>query len=492
MKLSHLLGTALNHSCPVDADPNVCGLAFHSEQVRQGDLFVAIAGTGTDGHRYIADAVEAGACAVVCEHPPSYCAVPCIGVSNARLALALLSAEFYGHPGSERTLIGVTGTNGKTTTSHLIHHVLESTEQPAMLLGTVERRMNGRSYPSSMTTHDALQIQRWLRESRDSCAVLEVSSHGLDQHRVSGLRFDYAVFMNLSREHLDYHQTLEIYFRSKARLFQLLKPGGTAVVCTNCRWGRLLVGELKSEGIHTLTFGRREDDDLRLVSADSGTTTEFTIAEKGMRSAVPIRFRIPLPGLHNVWNAAAAILLARSRGIPAESIASALQHFPGVPGRLETYSHPNGALLIVDYAHTPDGLLQCLHAVKAYSPKRLTHIFGFRGGRDEDKWETMLKLSRRYSDRTVLTFDDLNLTSAESMLERYRSLSRGETDIRADRTLALEEAWNNAVPGECILITGKGPELYKEDFRLKTHSDPETIRYLQKRALLESEEAAAR
>lgn len=492
MKLSHLLEAALGISFCGISDPNVRGLAFHSGRVKQGELFIAIAGANMDGHRYIADAIASGACAVVSEHPYSDRLVPCVQVPNARLALALLSAEFYGHPASERTMIGVTGTNGKTTTSHLIHHILEGTEQPTMLLGTVERRMNGHSYSSGMTTHDSLQIQRWLSESQDKNAVLEVSSHGLDQHRVSGIRFDYAVFMNLSREHLDYHQTLEAYFRSKARLFQLLKPGGTAIVCTNCRWGRKLADELNRDGIHTLTFGRKETNDLHLVSVDSGVITEFTLAEKGKKAMLPVRFLLPLPGVYNVWNAMAAVLIARSRGVSPERIADELRRFPGVPGRLETYAHPRGALLIVDYAHTPDGLLQCLHAVKAYAPKRLTHIFGFRGGKDEAKWKTMLKLSRRYSDRTVLTFDDLNHVPAETMLERYRSLDHSEEDILADRTMALEEAWNTAAPGDCILITGKGPEPYKENFRLKTGSDPETIRFLQQRLQIRTDEAAAR
>ncbi|TLS50010.1 hypothetical protein FE782_21980 [Paenibacillus antri] len=225
MKLSKLLGQ-LTIPVPVVEDQEIDNITFHSAEVRQGDLFFAISGFASDGHRYIQDALAAGAVAIIGEKEMNSLPVPYFRVRNARLALAKLASEFYGNPSSNHTVIGITGTNGKTTTAHMIRHIIEYAGHSCSLFGTVERYVNGKSLPSKMTTYDAVQLQRWMAESNDEYVVMEASSHGLAQHRVDGVSFDYALFTNLSHEHLDFHRTLEKYFESKGRLFSLLKSGG--------------------------------------------------------------------------------------------------------------------------------------------------------------------------------------------------------------------------------------------------------------------------
>jgi UDP-N-acetylmuramoyl-L-alanyl-D-glutamate--2,6-diaminopimelate ligase len=478
LRLSRLLEVL---SIPVQesSDCDIQHIVFHSKQVQKGDLFVAVSGMRTDGHEYINDAILAGACAIIGEQAMGTLSVPYFKVSNTRLALAKLAAELYGHPYMKHTMIGITGTNGKTTTAHMIRHILEVAEQSCSLFGTVERYMNGKSSPSTMTTYDAVQLQQWLHQSKDNNLIMEVSSHGLAQHRVDGMKFDFALFTNLSHEHLDYHKTLDQYFIAKQRLFSLLKTGGEAIVNINSHWGRKLVDRLHQDGISVKTFGRSKGETLELLSVENKLQPVFHVRENGNIQTLKLQF----PGMHNVWNAMAAVLLARRKDISFSVISEALASFPGVPGRLENYHHPNGALFVVDYAHTPDGLLQCLKAMNVYKPKRLVHIFGFRGDRDESKWEVMLRVSKRYCDQTILTLDDLNTIEYDSMLRRYNLLRGITTTVIADRTLALAHVWEQASHGDCIVVTGKGREAYQSSFELPANSDSETILLLQERSM---------
>jgi UDP-N-acetylmuramoyl-L-alanyl-D-glutamate--2,6-diaminopimelate ligase len=475
MKLAHLL-QALSLPLPKCEDVEINHITFDSKQVHKGGLFVAIPGFTSDGHDYIANAVLAGASAIIGERPISGLPIPYLKVPNARLALAELAAELYGHPDQDHTMIGITGTNGKTTTAYMIRHILEYAGQSCALFGTIERYTNKRKHPSLMTTPDAVTLQQWLLESIDHHVVMEVSSHGLSQSRVDGIRFDYAIFTNLSHEHLDYHQTLERYFESKARLFQLLKSRGEALINTHGSWGRKLAAQLRLEGMPISTFGPHENDTLQLLHINNVINPVFEVRESNEIH----RLNLSISGLHNIWNAMAAILFARRNSIPFSVIAGALSSFPGVPGRLETYLHPNGAHVVIDYAHTPDGLEQCLQAVKATNPLRLVHVFGFRGRRDSSKWETMMDISTTLCDETILTLDDLNDVPYDQMMSHYEQFKQvGLAAVIPDRTLAIQEAWNQLESRDCLVITGKGPENYQTSFELPTQSDPDTILYLQ-------------
>jgi UDP-N-acetylmuramoyl-L-alanyl-D-glutamate--2,6-diaminopimelate ligase len=477
LRLSRLLEVL---SIPLDESFNcdIQHIVFNSNEAQKGDLFVAVPGLRTDGHAYIDDAIMGGASAVIGEQAMRSLPVPYFMVSNARLAIAKLAAELYGHPYRIHTMIGITGTNGKTTTAHMIRHILEYALQSCSLFGTVERYMNSESSLSNMTTYDAVQLQQWLHQSKDKHVIMEVSSHGLAQHRVDGMKFDFALFTNLSHEHLDYHSTLDHYFSAKQRLFYLLKDGGEAIVNISCPWGKQLAEKLQQEGFHVNTFGRSEGDTLQLLSVENSVHIRFQVRENGNIHTL----KLLLPGIHNVWNAMAAMLLTSRMAVPFPVIAEALASFPGVPGRLENYPHPNGARFVIDYAHTPDGLLQCLETMSVYKPRRLVHIFGFRGDRDDSKWEVMLEVSNRYCNETILTLDDLNSVLTDSMLGWYERLQGTTTTIIADRTLALAHAWEQASPGDCIVVTGKGHETYQSSFALDARSDLETLLLLQKKS----------
>lgn len=396
-------------------------------------------------------------------------------MDNSRLALAKLGSAFFGNPFKNHTMIGITGTNGKTTTAHMIRHLLEYAKLSCSLFGTIECYINGESYPSTMTTHDAIQIQRWLHESKDENVVMEVSSHSLVQHRVGGILFDYAIFTNLTHEHLDYHSTMLEYFKAKERLFSLLKNGGEAIVNTTSRWGKQLKENLVHKGIPVSTVGEAEEDTFQLIHVESLTHPVISFREEGELHSL----QLPLPGIYNVWNALSAVALARRKGISYETISEAMgSSFPGVPGRFQRFRHPNGALAVIDYAHTPDGLHQCLSTVSSFSPRRLIHIFGFRGGKDNSKWEEMLKASNTYADETVLTLDDLNGVALETMNEWYQRLRNKKTTVILDRTKAIAYALERSGEGDFIVVTGKGPEPYKESFSLPSISDIETLTLL--------------
>lgn len=474
MKLSELMNELLV-DVPPDQDREVRSITFNSKEVTPGDAFIAICGETADGHDYIPEAVKAGAVAVIGERELSVKqeSVPYLRVPNARLALALSASKLFRDASRSPIVIGITGTNGKTTTAHMIHHLIEKADRSCSLFGTVECRMNGVAIPSAMTTHDSVQLHRWLSESRDEHVVMEVSSHGLAQHRVDGIRFDYGLFTNLTHEHLDYHRTMEHYFETKMRMFSLLKDGAEGIVTTNGTWGRRLLEDLRQKGMSVHSVGNGLDDTMQIVDLEQSSKPRILVRFEGrVRS-----FRLPLPGTYNAYNALQALLLAVRMGVPYEQAVEGLTSFPGVSGRFQTFPHPEGGVAVVDYAHTPDGLRQCLEAVRALKPSRIVHIFGFRGGKDDSKWDGMVKTSKSLSDRTILTFDDRNGMPKTDLLAWYSRYANAQ-DVVEDRTLAISLIWDSMGPGDWMVITGKGPERYKETFRLPSDSDIETLRLL--------------
>lgn len=475
MKLKQLLS-----AIPVDAASyghiEINHIVFNSTDVKTGDLFVAIDGFTNDGHEYIHDAIRAGAYAIIGEKKVDVCSVPYFIVPNSRKALSQMAAVLYEYPSKLQTMIGITGTNGKTTTSYMLRRILELAKQSCSLFGSVEKYTNGCSSPSIMTTYDSVSLHRWIYESRDPYMILEVSSHGLSQHRVDSICFDYAIFTNLTQDHLDYHASMSNYYQSKTSLFNLLRPTGVAIINSSCPWGRKLIEQLRNEDRAVVTYGQSDGNAIELIAFEDTLEPTFQIREDGQIYSL----QLAIPGSHNVYNAMAAITTARQLAIPMSVIAKALASFSGVPGRFETYRHPNGATVIIDYAHTPDGLRQCLHTTHIFKPDRLIHIFGFRGKRDETKWEKMMELSKYYCDETILTLDDLNGVASEEMLGLYKRYTHATTKTNEDRTMAISEAWEQIGPGDCVVISGKGSEAYQQAFALPTHSDPHTIEYLRR------------
>lgn len=459
---------------------------FHSANIQRGDLFVAIPGTANDGHAYINQAIEQGAVVIVGEKNMT-CAeltVPYYRVKNARLALAQLTAEYYNHPAQYLEMIGITGTNGKTTTAFMLHHILRVAGIKSSLIGTIMNLINGHKTIAKQTTPDALELQQLLSESQDNTVIMEVSSHALDQHRVSGVSFDYALFTNLSHDHLDYHKNMETYFKAKAKLFEHLKPNGTALINSEDVWGKQLLEELRTQQKNIYTFGRESTDHLQLINWKKGWPSVLTMRDNLKNGNPMYEIALPLPGLHNIWNALGAFLTAKLMGIKTSLIIKALQSFPGLPGRLEKYDHPSGAKFIIDYAHTPDGLEHSLRTLKECGAERLTHILSFRAKRDLKKRKIMTQITADYCDRMILTMDDYYPAEATHMFEQMQHLAsahkQGKCIIMEDRTKAIQLAWKNAQPEDWVLITGKGPEPYQHEWALPALSDSETIQFLQK------------
>lgn len=456
----------------------VTGIQFHSGKVQKGELFVAIPGMQIDGHDFIRQAIESGAAAIVGERSISELPVPYFRVANSREALAQLAAQYYEHPSTRHTMIGITGTNGKTTTAYFLKHIIEYAGLSCSLIGSVMNSINGRDIPSIQTTPDAIQLQKWLSESKDEVVVMEVSSHGIHQNRILGITFDFAIFTNLTHDHLDYHGSMEEYYLTKQQFFNHLKINGEAIISSNGLWGKRLTNHLLSQQKMVKTFGTEEEDTLQILPQALTTSDVFQISNGKLVTTM----KMPLPGTYNAWNAVAAWLTGLRMGIKSEVIQQALASFPGAPGRFEMTSHPIGAQLIVDYAHTPDGFEQFLMTLHAQRQNRIIHIFGFRGNGDPSKRRFMLDTSLTWSDEVILTMDNLGGRDRDSLLHQLQELIIGLDDAKCklieDRTKAIEYAWNNAETGDLIAITGKGRESYDQPFALPSRSDPETIRYL--------------
>lgn len=482
MRLSEVL-LPLNKQLDITIheDPIITGISNDSRKVQDGNIFVAISGYQSDGHDFIQDAIYKGAIAVIGEKPLKLepLSVPFFQVSDTRKALGIVSSKFYGNPSVNRKVIGVTGTNGKTTVSYMLKHILETSGRTCSLIGTVSYMINGEEYEPTNTTPDALQLQKLLAESDDDYIVIEISSHAVTQSRIEGLQLDYGVFTNLSHDHLDYHHSMEQYFSEKKRMFTYLKQNGKAVINTLNSWGDILAKNLFEKGVSVRTLGNNQKNDLMLEDVLLNEKTECYMKIKDDHYCLSIN----QPGMHNVYNAALAFLIALDIGVNTNEIIKALESFPGVPGRFEVIRHPSGARFIIDYAHTQDAIEYCLDAAKQQNAKRIVHIFGFRGNRDPSKREKMIMTSVKKSDQLILTLDDLNGTSEKEMISELMRLNRsvgiGKGKVISDRTLAIQEAWKQAKEGDYVLITGKGPERYERKFALPAESDIETICYLQ-------------
>ncbi|MBT2690996.1 UDP-N-acetylmuramoyl-L-alanyl-D-glutamate--2,6-diaminopimelate ligase [Bacillus sp. ISL-47] len=475
MKLKNLI-SVLAESVEYVPDIKVNQIQFKSRDVKKGDVFVAIKGLKHDGHSFINEAISKGAVAVVGEEDYYPLPVPYIRVQDTRKALGKLAKTLYSDPSLMHNMIGITGTNGKTTTAYMLKHIFQTAQESCSLFSTVSNFVNGTELMSTATTPDILELNKMLRVSTDKNVVMEVSSHGLHQKRVEGLAFNYGIFTNLTHDHLDYHQNMDEYFNTKAGLFSLIKDNGEAIVNSSCPWGKKLINQLKSKQQSVFSFGTSENDDLQLLRTESGVSK---IRIKG--SNVKLAIKMPMPGHHNLQNALAAILCALRAGVNIQEIKKAVESFPGVSGRFEVY-RCQGVNFVLDYAHTPDGLENLLQTVKSMKHKRIVHIFGFRGNKDVTKRLAMLDTSAKYCDEIILTLDDLNGVSKEVMIsdleKSAKYLGARKTHLIIDRTRAIEYAWKNSEKGDHIVITGKGPEPYEQEFEIPADNDAGTIKYL--------------
>ncbi len=468
MRLGDLLAGLTRGPLPAAAATmEVGGIARDSRAVAPGNVFVAVPGVRVDGAAFAAQAVARGAVAVVSERALPGLPVPVLRVSDAAEALGLLADRLLGEPSREVRPIGVTGTNGKTTTAFLTAALLEATGRPTSLLGTVANRVAGVETASSMTTPDALEVHGALARTRDAGArdlVMEVSSHALDQRRVAGVRFGVGVFTNLTRDHLDYHGSLAAYGDAKARLFEALAPEATAVLNAADPFAAALAARTRARVVRyaCLAGDPRATAEVwaRLRATDLGGS-RLELSLWGERFAV----RFPLVGAFNVENGLAAAAAAVAAGAPRAEVAAALARVPPVPGRLERVAatEPGAPTVLVDFAHTPDALARVgatLRPLVRAGGGRLTVVFGCGGDRDRGKRAPMARAVERYADRAVVTSDN---PRGEDPAAIVAEVLAGFADRRravgvVDRAAAIEQAIAEAGPRDLVLLAGKGHE----------------------------------
>ncbi len=464
--LSALRDCGLLLSVPEKIPPrrSVALITADSRQASKGCVFVAIRGTRTDGLRHAAGAVQRGASVVVSDRPrprrfSSRAAY--VRVRDAAKALGVLTDEFYGRPTDALRVFGVTGTNGKTTTTYLIRQILNGLGRPAALLGTVNEEIPGRpAVPSVMTTPDAPKMNKFFRAALDAgcvAGVCEVSSHSLDQRRVWGIRFDTVIFTNLTQDHLDYHRTMEGYFEAKKKLFTEYEYR-RAVINIDDAHGRKLAAELRRNGRAVVTYGVRAGADVRLRSCVSDL--------RGSRSRLdffgrPVPLKIRLIGDYNLSNTAAA-LAACADSSNLTSVLRLLASASAPPGRMERVEAGQPFVVLVDYAHTPDALEKLLNASRRLNPRRLICVFGCGGDRDRTKRPKMGRIATQIADLTVVTSDNPRTEQPDAIIDEIRPGLRGREGARyrvePDRALAIEMACRMARRGEIVVLAGKGHE----------------------------------
>jgi UDP-N-acetylmuramoyl-L-alanyl-D-glutamate--2,6-diaminopimelate ligase len=455
----------------------ITGVQYDSRAVKPGDLFVCLSGINTDGHKYIPNAVQAGAAAVVGTQPAGALSVPYIRVADAREAMAWFSAGLYDHPGRKLTVIGVTGTDGKTTTSNMLYQILKTAGIRAGLISTVNAMIGDDVIDTGfhVTTPEAPDVQRYLALMVDAGlthVVLETTSHGLAQHRVTGCEYDIAVVTNVTHEHLDYHGTYESYLAAKGLLFEMLTKthakvvmktqGGLnfAILNADDRSFDYLRSLVKENFVSYSVAGRGTINAEDIQASDTGI--DFIVKGEGI--AVPVH--CPIPGLFNVSNSLAAFCAAvKGLGIDPQIAARAIAVLPGVPGRMEIIDLGQDFIAIVDFAHTPNALKVALDAVRPMTKGRVIAVFGSAGLRDREKRKMMADVSIRGADLTILTAEDPRTESLDDILTEMAGAAvaaggvEGVTFHRVpDRGAAIRKGLQMASPGDLVIACGKGHE----------------------------------
>jgi UDP-N-acetylmuramoyl-L-alanyl-D-glutamate--2,6-diaminopimelate ligase len=437
-----------------DGGAEIAKLAYDSRKAGPGALFFCVPGEKRDGHDFALDVVEAGVAALVVERE-LVVGAPQVVVADARAAMAPLAARFEGDPTADLRLVGVTGTNGKTTTAFLIREILEAARIQCGLLGTVKQVVGEVEEEVERTTPEAIDLQATFRrmlEGGDRACAMEVSSHALALHRVDAIHFELALFTNLTQDHLDFHADMEDYFRAKRRLFE--REPETAVVNVDDPYGARLASELDC-----VTFsaeGAAADYSAREVEFDAGGA-EFSVGE--------LRLRTRLPGHFNVANALGAFAAARELGIAAETAAAGLARAARVPGRFEPVDEGQGFAVLVDYAHTPDSVENVLRAARRLTAGRLISVFGAGGDRDRDKRPKMGRAGGELSDLAIVTSDNPRSEEPAAIVAEVAAGAEGQAaavEVEVDRRAAIARAIAAARPGDTVVIAGKGHEQGQE------------------------------
>ncbi len=466
MRLADLVSALAPLRTSGSLEREISGIQYDSRLIKPGDLFIAVPGFVYDGHDYLVEAADRGAAAAIIAREV---AVPeqltTIQVTDSRRALGLVAAMFYGHPSQKLRVIGVTGTNGKTTTTFLSESLLRMAGVQTGLVGTVCIRIGEWELESIRTTPESLDLQQLLAkmvEAQVSHAILEVSSHALALDRLAGCEFDVAVFTNLTQDHLDFHGDEQSYLATKARLFTSLDSGvksnKRAIINADDPASRLLINASK---VPITTYGIKCSADLQAVEIlVTSAGTEFGVCQAGKYLG---RTRVPTPGYFSVYNGLAAIAVALAEGIPWPLICQMLPESQPVPGRFQPVRAGQPFEIIVDYAHTPDGLENILRTARSFTKGRIIIVFGCGGDRDRGKRPEMGRIASQLADTVIVTTDnprsELPLVIAHDIMQGV--VETADVQIELDRARAIRKAISLARPGDTVLIAGKGHETYQ-------------------------------
>ena len=471
MKLQDLLkGVAVLESTAAP-DTEINEVRYDSRAVRPGDLFVAIRGYATDGHQYIGKALEQGAAAIVCEEAPA--GAPAVVVENARRALAEIAANRFGHPADSMTMLGVTGTNGKTTTTYLVKHMLEDAGHKVGLIGTNQNLIGDEVVETERTTPESYELHALFARMRDAgCThvIMEVSSHSLVLDRVHGIHFAVGAFTNLTQDHLDFHKTMEEYRRAKALLFTISDKG---VINLDDPAAGAMLADAKCP---CLTFSCEKDaadltaKNLKL-HADG---VEFVAATKGDLA----RVKLPIPGHFSAENALTALGIVLQLGMPLADAAKSLATATGVKGRVEVVPTDTDYTVLIDYAHSPDGVENVLRAVRGFARGRVVALFGCGGDRDRTKRPKMGKIAADLADFCIVTSDNPRTEDPKAIIDDILEGMKGTKtpmQVIVDRPEAIHWALAHAKKDDIIVLMGKGHETYQEVNHVKHHMDEREI-----------------
>ncbi len=457
MLASELIGKNWNSDIE---DFEITGIAYDSRNVLPGNVFVCIKGFETDGHKYAASAVENGAALIIAEDKINV-NVPVIYVKDSRKTIAQMAAQFYGNPSEKFRLVGVTGTNGKTTITYLLKSILDEAGKRVGVIGTNQNIIGDKvliTQSTTPTTPNALELQQLFAEMAQSEAeyvVMEVSSHALELDRVYGCRFDVGIFTNLTQDHLDFHKTMENYYKAKAKLFTMCKKG---VVNSDDEYGMRIANEANCEIIKA---GLEDGCDLKAENIKiTARGTDFDMIYKGEKYPVNLR----IPGKFSVYNAICAAGAAIELGIDIATIQKGLAAAAGVLGRVEVVPTDTDYTVIIDYAHTPDGLENIINCVQGFAQGRVITVFGCGGDRDSTKRPIMGEIAGRLSDFSIITSDNPRTENPQKIVDQIEDGMKktdGKYICITDRREAIGYALDNAKAGDVIILAGKGQETYQ-------------------------------
>ena len=465
-----------------DKDPVIGDVVSDSRQVVPGTLFCCIKGETSDGHDYVRAAEERGACALLCERPVDS-ALPMLIVPSVREVMGDVAAAVYEHPAEKLLMVGVTGTNGKTTTTYVLRSLLQAAGIRTGLLGTIVENDGVTERDADRTTPESCVVQRQLAAmTKNGCGacVMETSSHGLFLGRLKGARYDVPIFTNLYPEHLDFHKDMETYFQAKRLLFtRYAKPGFKGAANAGDSYGRRLVEEFP-EGLRGFTLNEGEDAFARVMEWHTALDgTSMTVAMKGRDN--PLHLKSPLVGEFNVWNVLCAVTALWGRpGMDEEMIKRGVEAIPQVPGRLERHVLPNGACCFIDFAHTPSALRKVLTTVRGLTKGRVISIFGHGGGRYPMNRPELGKVAAELADEVIVTMDNPRdedpADIARMIVEGIRERGGAEYRVILDRREAVQTGLSLLGPNDVMVVSGKGPEKYLQIGHVKhPYNDAETV-----------------